>query len=287
MTFDGQTVGVLGLGLIGGSIARDLAARGARVIARDADAATLDAACDAGIVHRRLGPSLEGLEMAATVIVAVPVSQTPHVLQAIATHLNSAALVMDVGSTKRSAVGAAMSLGVAAQFVGAHPMTGDHRAGWSASRSGLFTNATVYLCPTALTLGNRLEQARAFWASLGATTELIEAGAHDTRVALASHLPHVMSAALALTLSKAEVGLESVGPGGRDVLRIAGSSPDTWTAIALDNTDCILNALAALRRELDQFEGALRGHDAPRLRALFGAARDWTQTDVDTAEGRR
>lgn len=276
MTIDGHKVAVLGLGLIGGSIARELAARGVHVAGYDADSSTLDDACAVRAVHQRLEASLAGLESATIVVVAVPVSAIHDALTRASTHLRHAALVMDVGSTKRTALAVAQSLGIAGQFVGSHPMTGDHRSGWSAARQGLFAGATVYLCPTEITRAAPLALAHELWAALGARPEIIDAGAHDARVALTSHLPHAASAAIALVLSKASVELSELGPGGRDVVRIAASSPDLWAAIAIDNADAILGALAALGSELTRFERALATRDERALHALFSAARGWT-----------
>jgi prephenate dehydrogenase len=271
-----DTVAVVGLGLIGGSIARDLAARGVRVAGFDADTAALDAAYADGIIADRLERSLAGLAGATTVILAVPVSATPEVLQAAAKHLGNATLVTDVGSTKRSALAAAISLGLGRSFVGSHPMAGDHRSGWSASRTGLFSGAPTYLCATPSTRAEALVRARELWMSLGARPVVIDADAHDERVAFTSHMPHALSAALALALSRAKIGGDGVGPGGRDMLRIAGSSPDMWTAILADNADEILSAVAALRVELERFEQALSQHDARSLHGLFSEAQAWT-----------
>src|SRR5687768_3542793 len=107
-----HTVAVVGLGLIGGSIARDLARAGARVLGYDEDAHSFDAACDAGVVHERLGPTLDGLEKADVIVVAVPVSVTQAVLRAAGPRLSPVALVMDVGSTKRGALAAANAAGI-------------------------------------------------------------------------------------------------------------------------------------------------------------------------------
>src|SRR2546428_4763746 len=240
MTLDGQTAAVLGLGLIGGSVARDLAALGVRVFGYDVDAATLDAARAEGIVAECLDASLAGLEDAGIVLIAIPVSATHGVLAAAARQVGRESLVMDVGSTKRTAIAAAASLGIAERFVGSHPMTGDHRSGWSASRRGLFEGATVYLCPTKDTRSDARELAQELWTALGARVEWIDADVHDSRVAFTSHLPHTAAAAIALALSRAGVRPSELGPGGRDVLRIAASSADTWTPIATDNADAIL-----------------------------------------------
>ncbi len=275
MTLDQHIVAVLGLGLIGGSIARDLAARGVYVVGYDADDATLDAALDKGVVRERLDSSLSALDKATIVVVAVPISAMRDVLTVASTHLAGALLVTDVGSTKTSVAEVAESLGIATRFVGSHPMTGDHKSGLSAARTQMFEGAAVYLCPAKDTTGDALALADELWRALGARPELIEAAAHDRRVAYTSHLPHAASAAIALTLSRANMSLRDLGPGGRDVLRIAASSPEMWTEIAMDNSEPVLRALSDLVTELDRFQSALAAQDASALHELFSAARNW------------
>jgi len=276
MTLDGQTAAILGLGLIGGSMARDLSALGVRVLGYDVDAATLDAARSDGVSDERLDASLSKLDQATIVILAVPVSATHELLSAASRHLGGARLIMDVGSTKRAALDAAASLGLSGQFVGSHPMAGDHRSGWSAARRGLFAGATTYLCPTTSTSNEAMQLARDLWTALGARLEVIDADAHDERVAFTSHLPHVASAALALALAHAKVKRDDLGPGGRDVLRIAASSPEMWTAIAVDNADSLLRAVSDLETQLQRFRAALAASDDRALLALFDGARNWT-----------
>jgi prephenate dehydrogenase len=287
MTIDDCTVAVLGLGLVGGSIARDLAARGVRVAGFDADPATLDAACVAGVVQTRLDADLHDRGAGETdsrtiVIIAVPVSETRRVIQGLPKRLAQAALVMDVASTKRSVLTVAAAAGIAERFVGSHPMAGDHRTGWSASRRGLFSGATVYLCPTPRTHDDAIQIAREFWGALGGRTQLLDDRDHDERVAFTSHMPHVVSAALALAMAKAGIGHDELGPGGRDVLRLARSSPDMWSAVAADNSEAILKALAAIETELAAFRHTLTSGDERALHAMFSAARAWTD-DGNTA----
>jgi len=277
MTLDGHTVAVLGLGLIGGSMARDLAALGVRVMGYDAIDGTLDTACAAGVVRERLDASLAAMERATIVVVAVPVSATRDILTAASTHLIRASLVMDVGSTKQSVVATAQSIGMAEQFVGSHPMAGDHRSGWSASRRGLFEGAKVYLCPASSTSNHSLALAQELWTTLGAHPELIESDVHDRRVAFTSHLPQTASAAIALALSRANVSPGDLGKGGRDVLRIAASSPEMWTAIAMDNAESIQLAVSELQTQLTRFQAAMAARDDRTLHGLFSEARDWAE----------
>lgn len=275
MSADQRTVAVIGLGLIGGSVARDLAARGRRVIAWDHCEETLDVACAAGVVHEALGASLAGLEDAEVVVVATPVSVIADVLAAVAPRARDAQLVMDVGSTKRSAMAAAEAVGLGARFVGAHPVAGDHRSGWLAARERLFEGATVYLCAADTTQDSTLALARDLWTALGGAPEVIDAAEHDRRMAFASHLPQLVSSALGATLAGAGADVDHLGPGGRDVLRLAGSSPELWTAIALDNRDELRSALDEMQSALATIQRALAAEDGDALRNFLAQGRAW------------
>lgn len=270
-----QRAAVIGLGLIGGSVARDLAAAGVIVAAFDADAAELDRAAADGVVAEKLDASFAGVRDADVVVIAVPVDGALDVLRRVQWHVAPGALVTDVGSTKASIVALAAELGLRDAFVGSHPMAGDHRSGWNASRPGLFVDAPVYLCPTPRGSRANVERAAALWAMLGARTIEMDAELHDARLAWTSHLPHMVAVMLGLTLGAGGITRDDLGPGGRDMTRIAGSSPEMWTAIAVDNSHAIDGALAVAEREVATLRRALRGRDSAALRERFVAARRW------------
>ncbi|HEU4630481.1 MAG TPA: prephenate dehydrogenase [Gemmatimonadaceae bacterium] len=275
------TVAVIGLGLIGGSVARDLAALGVRVLGHDRDADVVRAAHRAGAVDAVLGAALEGVEAADVVLVAAPVDEGPRIVAALAGRCAAARLVTDVGSTKRGIVDAAEAHGLGTRFVGAHPLAGDHRWGWPASRRGLFAGARVYLCPAAGVGAEAMALADALWRLLGATPECCDAAGHDELLAWSSHLPQVAATALALTLQQAGVARASLGPGGRDTTRLAGSSPALWAAIARDNAAALATAVEQLERQLGELRAALQGGDAAAVLARFGAAHAWFATEGD------
>lgn len=272
-TFD--SVAVVGLGLVGGSVARDLAARGVHVSAYDADATHLAAAIRTNIVRSALDESLRGVSDADAVIIATPVDAALGVLERLAPHARRVRLIMDVGSTKSRIVESAQQLGIGNRFVGAHPMAGDHRSGWHASRAGLFTDAPVYLCPPRDATADSMQLARMFWIELGARPEPMSAEQHDLKLAWTSHLPHMVSTALALALARTGVDRIYLGPGGRDVTRLAGSSPEMWTAIALENASAIEGALRETEREIATIRASLKRADQEDLRGRFEAARQW------------
>jgi prephenate dehydrogenase len=274
-------VAVLGLGMMGGSLARGLAARGARVIGLDRDEGQLDAAMREGVVQERLDGDLAGIETADVVLLALPVHATIEMLPRLGGRLASARLVMDVASTKRTIVAAAEQAGLGATFVGAHPLTGSHRSGWGASRESLFDDARIFLCPTASTTPGARQLAESFWRELRAGSEWLDAAVHDEQMAWRSHLPHLLSTALARTLWEAGVRRSALGPGGRDMTRLAGGSADMWASIVADNTASILAAIDACESQLAALRAALAGEDAGLVHRWLEEGRIWFDGSPD------
>src|SRR5688572_14431734 len=174
-----STVAVLGLGLIGGSIARALAVRGETVLGYDRSPHVTHRAIEAGIVTYDIADDLRGLEEADTVVLAVPVNDAPALLRRAVPRLNHAKLITDAGSTKRSICAAAQELGVGSRFVGSHPYAGDHRSGWEASRADLLVNATVFVCTLPETTAETLKHAHDLWSGIGAVVEELGIEEHD------------------------------------------------------------------------------------------------------------
>lgn len=268
-------VAIVGLGLMGGSLARALHARGARILGYDRNHEHLDHALNEGVVHEALGRDLSGMETAEVVVLALPVDATRQTLPALRGRIAGARLVMDLASTKRSVVECAQSAGIGERFVGAHPLTGSHRSGWGAARASLFEGARVFLCPTPSTSPEALRLAESFWRELRAGTEALDAAVHDDEMAWRSHLPHLVSSALAVTLRETGVRRSSLGPGGRDMTRLAGSSTAMWSSIAADNAEAIVEALSAYEERLRAFRESIARGDSAATRALLDAGRDW------------
>jgi prephenate dehydrogenase len=262
---------VIGLGLIGGSVARELASRGVRVLGRDRDLSAIDEALRDGGIHEALTDDAA----VDLVVIAVPVSAAPGVLRGLSTGLRDASLITDAGSTKESIVRAAEEAGLGERFVGSHPLAGDHRSGWSASRLGLFEDARVFLSPTSNTTPAALEHASALWTAFGARTEVVDAAAHDRRMAAVSHLPQALATALASLLSNQTITRSDLGPGARDMTRLAGSSPEMWAAIAADNSQHLSSAVDALQTRLADLREMLDTHDTERLRGFFEEGNRW------------
>lgn len=266
---------VIGLGLVGGSLARDLAALGVDVVGYDAKRDELDAALLDGALTSALPQSLDGVEHADLIIVAVPVDATAEVLRRVAEHSVKASLIMDVGSTKAEVMATARRTGLAPRFVGSHPMAGDHRSGWSASRRGLFAGAIVYLCASEETSSESLGAADSLWRALGAEPTPVCANEHDRRLAWTSHMPHMLSIALSTVLDDAGVSRQELGPGGRDLTRLAGSSVTMWTAVARENRVSIAEAMDALEQRIAALRAAISAGASDDLAAHLAHAREW------------
>jgi prephenate dehydrogenase len=272
---DSQTVAVVGLGLIGGSVARALSTNGVDVIAYDRNPESLSAAIAEGVVKRAIDENLDDISDAAIIVVALPGDAARELILRSASEFENARLVMDVGSAKQLVVTVAEEAGIGAKFVGCHPLAGDHRSGWVSSRADMFRGHDVFLCRSSQTSDDVLRDADEFWKSLGAMPVVADAAAHDSRMAWLSHLPHILASSLALTLCDAGLSRAELGPGGRDMTRLAGSSPDMWTAIARENADAIAGAISTFEQRLAAFKKAVACGDAESFRAQFSAGRDW------------
>ncbi len=264
-----ETARIVGLGLIGGSIARELAARGCRVQGEDADAGTLQQARAEGIITCD-----EPDARAEMLILAIPPEAAPAWLQANASRTGIYDTVVDVGGTKQEIVATAARLGLG-NFVGTHPLAGDHRSGWEASRLGLFQNATVYICPGPQSAAHSIASAERLWLALGARCRRMKAEQHDAEMAWTSHLPQLLASALALALRQAGTPRASLGPGGRDTTRLALSSPLLWAGAVRSNRVADATALQALQDVLRALTEAVKAGDGEALAAFLAAAQAW------------
>jgi prephenate dehydrogenase len=270
-----RTVAIVGLGLIGGSLARDLAAAGVRVLAHDRDLGAVEDAMRAGVVAEALPEDMAGIEAADALVIALPVDAVAPWLGSHAPRISRIPLIMDTGSTKTSIVAAAERVGIGRCFVGAHPLAGDHRSGWGASRQGLFADAPVYLSPTVGTGPDALGRARRLWEMVGARIVEMDAGEHDRRLAWTSHLPQAVSTVLARVLAEAGISPGELGTGGAGMVRLAESSPEMWSGIFQENAADVGAALTKMEVALGALRDSVVRGDRAALREGLAAAREW------------
>lgn len=273
---------VIGVGLIGGSVALALKRRGQveRVVGVGRSRANLDQALDAGVVDRAITldePWTAELHDADLVLVATPVAQLPGLFAAMPGSLGARTLVTDAGSTKQDAVAAARRhLGEALpRFVPAHPIAGTEHSGARAAFATLFEGRDAIVTPIAETDAGAIASVRAVWEACGARVVELDPRRHDRIFAAVSHLPHLLSAAYVADLAvRGDAGelFAHAGTGFRDFTRIAAASPEMWGDITLANRDALLDEIAAYRGALDVIESAMQQQDRESLQALFEAA---------------
>jgi len=287
-----RTLTVVGLGLIGGSVAAAARRAGSvtQIRAVDADGASCAYALERGLADEAHTPEEAvalgwfGPDASDLVLLGTPIPATVGWLRRLV-DLGYAGIVTDVSSTKRAVVAAAEdALAVAAQrgtvpyrFVGGHPMAGSERSGVTAARETLFDGAYYILTPTADTDMDAYRTVHAFVSTLGARVISVDAAAHDDAVAIVSHVPHVTAAALvALASTRAgEAGadlLRLAAGGFKDMTRIAAGSADLWTGICLDNAAALTAGLDRLQDVLAGFRNAVAEGDAAAVRSWLAEA---------------
>jgi prephenate dehydrogenase len=266
-------VAIVGVGLIGGSVGLALRARGVakRVVGIGRDAARLEEARTLGAVDVTATSLADGVAEADVVVVCTPVSRIASDVRAAAAAAPAGALITDAGSTKRDIVAVIEAEDRARRtFVGAHPIAGSERKGAAHARADLFRGRACVLTPTDRTPDDRLERARDFWEGVGCRVTTMSPAAHDEALALTSHLPHALAAALAATVPADRLPLAAGAY--RDGTRVAGADPELWAAILLANRGPLLEAMAQLDRQLAALRAALEDGDEAWLRDWWAVA---------------
>ncbi len=261
---------VVGLGLIGSSVALALRASGWHVSGRDLDDARVRRALELGVVDR----SATGPE-ASLVFVATPVAEIAGVARGVleARAGDAGLVVTDVGGVKSGVVAAIDD----PRFVGGHPMAGSEQEGPDGADPDLFAGATWVLTPTKSTDPGAFQRVRTVISSFGADVVELEPARHDALVAIVSHLPHLAAAnlmSLAADASAEHAVLLRLAAGGfRDMTRIAAGDPRIWPDIFRDNAPAVLDALDDLRARLDEARRILVEQDRGALVSLLERAR--------------
>ncbi len=271
-----MTLGLVGVGLIGGSIGLAARARAdAEVRGYDPSARALECALERGAVDRPCDSLAEAVDGAELVVVAAPVGVLPELVGEVLAVAGADCVVTDVGSTKRAIVAAH---GSDQRFVGGHPLAGAETSGVEHARPDLFDGATWYLTPAEHSSGMLYERLHRLIVALGARPAAIEPEAHDRLMATVSHLPHVLANVL---VGQAARGLEAegerlpaTGPSFRDATRVAGASSAIWTDIYVSNREALARQIDETVRRLQAVRASLAAADAPALAAWNDSARE-------------
>lgn len=277
-----ERLAVVGVGLLGGSVARAARVRGLarRIVGVGREPSRLESAIRDGTLDAATADLAEAVREADVVVLAAPVLVNEALLARLWPLVPDGAVVTDVGSTKRGIVTAAERL--AAQrpvaFVGSHPMAGSERSGYGASRADLLEGALVVVTPTETTPTSALKRVTELWERCGARVTTLDPDTHDRAVAAVSHLPQVVARALVDAVARFEpAALDVAGRGFRDTTRIAASDPVIWREILIANRDAVTASLAAFRAALDDLEHAIQTGDGETLERRLAAIKAWRE----------
>ncbi|HEV2559548.1 MAG TPA: prephenate/arogenate dehydrogenase family protein [Microvirga sp.] len=276
-----ERIAIVGLGLIGSSIARASRALNlaGTIVAVDRDEAVLARVRELGIADEATEDARTGAAGADLVILCVPVGACGAVVEAMGDALRPGAIVSDVGSVKASVVAqVAPHLPPGVHFVPAHPVAGTEHSGPDAGFATLFRNRWCILTPPEGTDEGAVARMTEFWTALGSNVEVMTAQHHDLVLAITSHVPHLIAynivgtAADLETVTQSEVIKFSAG-GFRDFTRIAASDPTMWRDVFLHNREAVLEMLGRLNEDIALLARAIRWGEGDKLFDLFTRTR--------------
>lgn len=272
---------IVGLGLIGGSLAKALKARGVvdEVIGYGRSAESLQKGIDLGVIDAYSLDLAAAVQGADIVVIAAPTLTTETLLNDVLKLVPATTIVTDVASVKGNLQRAAERVfgDVPANVVLAHPIAGSEQSGVAAARADLFQSNRVILTPTATTDAKALTHVRAMWETTGAVVSEMGVDEHDAVLAATSHLPHVLAFALVDAFAGDPASRDIfryAGGGFRDFTRIAASDPQMWHDIALANRPALLGVLDRFTAHLDGLRCAIDRADGVSIMAAFARAKD-------------
>ena len=285
---------VIGVGLIGGSLARALRVAGEveEVVGCGRSLANLEKAVELGVIDRFTQDPAQAVRGADMVFIAVPLGAVREMFAAIKDHLQNHAVVTDGGSVKSSVVADAIAVfgTPPTRLVPGHPIAGTERSGVEASFPELYQHRRVILTPLRETDSGALERVTRMWENCGARVTSMEVGHHDQVLAATSHLPHMLAYGLVDTLARMQNNDEIfryAAGGFRDFTRIASSSPPMWRDICVANRQALGEMLQSFSLEMADLAEAIRRGDGDHLLEIFERAKAARDGYVDCVEASR
>jgi prephenate dehydrogenase len=274
-------VAIIGVGLIGGSLALVLKRDGlaGEIVGIGRGLANLEAAKRLGVVDSFTRDIGEGVKDADLVVIAVPVLKIAETVKQAAAYLKPGCIVTDVGSVKGAVITEVEAVvPEEVHFVPGHPIAGTEHSGAEAAFPELYIGRKCILTPTTKTDKAALDAVKLVWEATGAKVVVMDAALHDMILAAVSHLPHVIAYTLVNTVGDMEdsgVDALSYSAGGfRDFTRIASSSPEMWSDICAMNKEQILKTIDGFKRRLDSLRELIEKEDLSALKTEFSRAKD-------------
>ncbi|MBK8456638.1 MAG: prephenate/arogenate dehydrogenase family protein [Phyllobacteriaceae bacterium] len=287
-----KTVALIGIGLIGSSLARVMRDRklADRIVISTRSAETLKRAEELGLGDAYETDPAKAVVDADLIIVSVPVGASGAVAEAIAPGLKPGAILTDVGSTKASVI-QQMTPHVpeGVHFIAGHPIAGTEKSGPDAGFATLFDNRWCILTPAADADPAAMEKLSRFWSACGSKVDVMDPQHHDMVLAIVSHLPHIIAYNIVGTaddleaVTKSEV-IKYSASGFRDFTRLAASDPTMWRDVCLHNRDAILEMLSRFMEDLSSLQRAIRWGDGDKLFDLFTRTRAVRKSIVEAGQ---
>lgn len=284
-------LGFIGLGLIGGSVAK--AARkkepDVEIVAFDKDTQSLDLALASGTVSRALTQIDASLDNCDILFLCAPVHSNTEYLLLLKQYLSEKTILTDVGSVKGEIHEAISAAGLSRWFVGGHPMAGSEKSGFTNANDHLIENAYYILTPTEETPDEKTDFLYRFVASLGSLPLILKPQQHDYVTGAVSHLPHIIASSLVNLVKDSDSRdgiMKLIAAGGfKDITRIASSSPDMWEQILIANHANISTLLSQYMVSLEQIKSQIDSLDASSIRRFFESSRDYRNSFADIPSG--
>ncbi|MDI6865574.1 prephenate dehydrogenase [Thermodesulfovibrio yellowstonii] len=272
-----NTVSILGVGLIGGSLALALKEKKLvnKIIGYGRNEQRLKEALKLGIIDSYT-TSLKKASQAELIVLATPAGIFEKIIIEMLNYLKKGTIIIDVGSVKESVVNSFEKiLPAGVFFVGTHPIAGSDKTGFEHAKGDIFKKAKVIITPTENTDKSALEKVSNLWQKIGAVVEFMSADKHDKIYALVSHLPHLISFCMVNTVAEMDKNfIKYAGSGFKDTTRIAKSSPEVWRDIFIMNDKNILQCLEIFAKNLKEIKKMLSKKDSEGVKTFIEKAKN-------------
>ena len=282
---------IIGLGLIGGSLAKVLRRVSSidNIIGIDTDEKSLEAALTEGVLDRAYLKVDKNIFDSDIVFICTPISKIEKCIEEVAQFVKPECIITDTGSIKGKITEIIESMPGQFNFVGGHPMCGSEKSGYEASRSHLFENAYYILTPCKKTSNDIIDTMEKIIIEIGGIPVIIDNRKHDAITGAISHVPHIISAALVNLVKEMDyqegyMGKLAAG-GFKDITRISSSKPEMWQNIVLSNKDQIKNILARFSEKIKQFDAWLEQDMSEEILDFFDSAKIYRDTFTSTNVG--
>ncbi|SDB09012.1 prephenate dehydrogenase [Eubacterium oxidoreducens] len=276
-----QTVGIIGLGLIGGSMAKTIKKHmpNIQILAYDKNQDALIQASSEKVIDGFSHLSVSVLEPADLIILCAEVKENIQLLNELKPYLSKETIISDVGSVKEEVVTIMKQEGLSTNFIGGHPMAGSEKSGYENATDFMFENVYYILTPTEDTPEHLTNSFSEFLLNLKILPKVMTPQMHDYATAAVSHFPHILASSLVNVVSSLddeEETFKQIAAGGfKDITRIASSSPEMWRQICLSNKSAICDIISAFKKQLDKMEQFVCSANSDQIYHFFEDAKNY------------